>query len=239
MAMSDTKLSGVGLTIAGGREAAQLADADLAAVAAAVAAAVPTAAQIAAAILATPAQKLATDAGGNVTASSVTDKSGYSLATAPPTAVAIRQEIDANSTKLANAVPTAAQNGTAAAAAILAVPANKLTTDGSGNVAANNMLTPAAIDAELTSSHGGGVWGAGTNGAQVYTVTDVTTGAPIPGVMVRVTLDASGFQFIASGLTSPLGQFPFFHNQPSGTTVYIWREKTGCTFSNPDTETIP
>lgn len=40
--------------------------------------------------------------GFNVTASSVMDKSGYSLATPPPAASDIRAEMDANSTKLAN-----------------------------------------------------------------------------------------------------------------------------------------
>lgn len=38
----------------------------------------------------------------SVTASSVTDKTGYSLSTAPPTAAQIRTELDSNSTKLAN-----------------------------------------------------------------------------------------------------------------------------------------
>lgn len=48
------------------------------------------------------------------TAFAVSDKTGFSLATAPPTAVAIRQEMDANSTKLANLDATVSSRATAA-----------------------------------------------------------------------------------------------------------------------------
>ena len=68
----------------------------------------------AAAILATPANKLATDGNGKVT---------YANA-APPTP------------------PTAGENATAAAAAILATPANKLATDGNGKVTYANAAPP-------------------------------------------------------------------------------------------------
>jgi hypothetical protein len=47
--------------------------------------------------------------GFSVTASSVTDKTGYSLSVTPPTAVQIRQEIDSNSTQLAAIVADTAE----------------------------------------------------------------------------------------------------------------------------------
>jgi hypothetical protein len=67
---------------------------------ASVTAAVPTAAAVAALVLATPAQKLVTDASGRVTVGSNADKTGYSMATAPPTAAEVKTALEADGSKL-------------------------------------------------------------------------------------------------------------------------------------------
>jgi hypothetical protein len=85
----------------------------------------PTTTQIAAAILATPANLLATDATGKIAANNL--------------------PADYQQRNIAVTLPTSAPTGyggastTQIAAAILKTPANLLTTDGSGNVAANNL----------------------------------------------------------------------------------------------------
>lgn len=58
-----------------------------------------------------------------VTAGTVSDKTGYSLATAPPTAAAIRTEMDSNSTKLANLDATTSSRSTYAGGAVASVTA--------------------------------------------------------------------------------------------------------------------
>jgi hypothetical protein len=150
--------------------------------------------------------------------------------------------------------PTADAIGTNAAAKVLAAPANKLATNATGQVEASNMRgtngaytgtppTVQQIDAQLSGAHGAGSWqrdaGAGAT-AQTYTVTDAED-LPVEGVSVRVTTDAAGANTIAAGVTDTAGEFTFYHDLPSGTTVYVWRSKAGQTFTppNPDTETIP
>ena len=83
---------------------------------------------------------------------------------------------------------------------------------------------PAAI---IAGSSGSGAT------AKTYTVTDGSS--PISGVYVWITTDLSGTNIIASGYTDDLGEVIFFLD--SGTTYYVWRQKSGYTFSNPDTET--
>ena len=68
-----------------------------------------------------------------------------------------------------------------------------------------------------------------------YLLTDAATGQPIAGVAVRVSTDAAGTVTVAAGTTDANGYVTF--NLDPG-TYYIWRTKTGYTFSNPDTEVI-
>jgi hypothetical protein len=58
-----------------------------------------------------------------VTAATVSDKTGYALATAPPTAAAIRTEMDSNSTKLAYLDATTSSRSTYAGGAVASVTA--------------------------------------------------------------------------------------------------------------------
>jgi cell division septation protein DedD len=140
------------------------------------------------------------------------------LPAAAPTAVQVRQEMDANSTKLANLDATVSSR--LAAASYSAAPST------------------AAIDAALSASHGAGLWGgAGGSGAteSTYTVTNSVDGLPIADVAVWVTTDAPGTNRVASGVTDAFGVVTFWLD--SG-TYYLWREKSGWTFANPDTEVV-
>lgn len=101
-----------------------------------------------------------------------------------------------------------------------------------------------AIDAQLSATHGAGVWGAGVGASsKVYSVT--VDGLPAAGVYCRMTTDTAGLVNIDAGTTDGLGQVTFHHDLPSGTTVYIWPSKDGVTFlfgggGLPyDTEVIP
>jgi len=68
--------------------------------------------------------------------------------------------------------------------------------------------------------------------ANTYTVTDGTN--PIADVKVWVTTDLAGTNTIASGYTNDSGQVTFYLN--AGTTYYLFRDKAGYDFTNPDTE---
>jgi hypothetical protein len=91
--------------------------------------------------LVTPANKLATDASGNVSLAAATQTSiGGAAATAILATPANKLVTDGTgNVSLASATQTSI--GGAAATAILATPANKLVTDGSGSVAASNLVT--------------------------------------------------------------------------------------------------
>jgi len=69
----------------------------------------------------------------------------------------------------------------------------------------------------------------------VYTVTQ-TGGAAVPDADVWATSDIAGTTVLASGRTNSSGQVTFYLD--SGTTVYVWVQKTGYNFTNPDTETV-
>jgi hypothetical protein len=68
-----------------------------------------------------------------------------------------------------------------------------------------------------------------------YTVTNSSTNAPLDGVQVVVTSDSLGETRLASGVTDINGEVVFF--LPAG-TVYIWSQKAGYSFSNPDEEVV-
>jgi hypothetical protein len=79
--------------------------------------------------------------------------------------------------------------------------------------------------------------GAGTT-AVTYTLTSsVAPNPPIADADIWVTTDVAGTNIIASGQTDAAGQVTFYLD--SGSTVYIWRQKSGWDFTNPDTEVVP
>lgn len=70
--------------------------------------------------------------------------------------------------------------------------------------------------------------------SKTYTLTD-DDAQPIPDADIWVTTDEAGSNVIASGKTDQNGQVTFYLD--SG-TVYIWRQKSGWNFDNPDTEAV-
>ena len=75
--------------------------------------------------------------------------------------------------------------------------------------------------------------GAGAT-AKTYTLTDGDE-EPIADVDIWVTTDEAGSDVIASGKTDPYGQVTFYLDPG---TVYLWRQKSGWNFDNPDTEVV-
>lgn len=70
--------------------------------------------------------------------------------------------------------------------------------------------------------------------ATVYTVLDGDED-PIDGASVWVTTDEAGTIIIASGTTNSFGKVTFYLD--SG-TYYVWTQKAGYDFTNPDTEVV-
>ena len=78
---------------------------------------------------------------------------------------------------------------------------------------------------------------AGTGATEfTYNVTDEDSGDPIAQVLVWVTTDndAEG-NLVASGYTDTWGDVVFYLDAG---TYYLWRQKVGYDFENPDTETV-
>jgi hypothetical protein len=239
--------------------------------------AIPTAAENAALVLVTPANKLATDSSGYVTANvsgtvevdgdvtlatsqpnyapakagdamALTSGERTSLATAvwasatrtlssfetlvadiatavwgaaartltafgftvAPTAEEIREEMDSNSTQLA---------------ALLA-----------GQSAQATLANQISILAAIASI--GNVVGLGSGSISwSYTLTESPelTGTPIPDADVWVSSDAAGEVVLAAGKTDSFGVVTFFLDAG---TIYVWRQKLGYDFNNPDIEVV-
>jgi hypothetical protein len=69
----------------------------------------------------------------------------------------------------------------------------------------------------------------------IYTLTSTVDGSPIVDADVWVTADAAGHTVLASGRTNSNGAVTFYLDAG---TVYVWRQKPGWNFINPDMETI-
>jgi len=69
----------------------------------------------------------------------------------------------------------------------------------------------------------------------IYTLTDADTGNPIADADVWITSDLAGTNIIASGKTNQEGKVTFYLDAG---TVYVWRQKSGWDFDNPDVEVI-
>ena len=68
-----------------------------------------------------------------------------------------------------------------------------------------------------------------------YTLTEPDLTTPIPDADVWATTDAPGTTVVASGRTDQYGLITFYLDPG---TIYIWRQKSGYNFTNPDTETV-
>lgn len=73
--------------------------------------------------------------------------------------------------------------------------------------------------------------------AFTYTLTEPPegSGTPITSAAVWLTTDSAGNNVIASGTTDVLGAVLFY---VQAGTYYVWREKAGYQFQNPDSETV-
>jgi hypothetical protein len=89
------------------------------------------------------------------------------------------------------------------------------------------------LDAKVSSVSGGG---AGSGAIEwVYTLTEAGTGAPIVEADVWVTADSAGSVLLASGRTNGSGEVTFYLDAGA---VYVWRQKAGWNFVNPDVELV-
>lgn len=93
--------------------------------------------------------------GFTVTASSVTDKTGYSLATTPPTAAQIRSEIDSNSTQLAAIIANIAALNNVSTSQVLAQVQSALNTyDAPTKAELDSAVSTLATSSELSTVAG-------------------------------------------------------------------------------------
>lgn len=80
-------------------------------------------------------------------------------------------------------------------------------------------------------------FGAAGSGGQAwtYTLTNEIDATPIASASVWVTSDANGINVLASGETDASGQVTFYLDTG---TIYVWRQKLGWAFNNPDIESV-
>jgi len=91
----------------------------------------------------------------------------------------------------------------------------------------DNLDVPVSSRAAETGGAGAITW--------TYTLTRSDTGLPIADADVWVSTDAAGANVVASGRTNQNGVVTF--HLDAG-TVYVWRQKSGFNFVNPDTEEV-
>lgn len=153
--------------------------------------------------------------GFGVTASSVTDKTGYSLASPPPSAADV-------------------------AAAVWSAVTRTLTSVSSGGATVAEIWNALVANHAAAGTMGqklGSFSGAGGSGAIAYTyvVTRQDTGAPLMGVRVEVTTDEAGRNAVAAGTTDAFGKVVF---RLDGGSYFFWRTLAGYSFTNPDQELV-
>ena len=68
-----------------------------------------------------------------------------------------------------------------------------------------------------------------------YTLTSSVDSTPVADADVWVTSDLAGSNVLASGTTDASGEVVFYLDAG---TVYVWAQKSGWNFTNPDTETV-
>jgi len=69
----------------------------------------------------------------------------------------------------------------------------------------------------------------------VYTLTDADTGNPISEADVWITTDEAGNNVIASGKTDAYGKVTFYLDAGE---IFVWRQRSGYDFVNPDVEVV-
>lgn len=86
-------------------------------------------------------------------------------------------------------------------------------------------------------ARGDAAWSTSGSGSTqwTYTLTNSAGGAPISDADVWVTTDLAGLNIVANSRTDAFGVATFFLDPG---TYYIWRQKSGWNFDNPDTETV-
>lgn len=167
-----------------------------------------------------------------------------------PTTAEIRQEMDANSTKLAH---LDANVSTRLAASAYTAPTTPPTaeeidaqlseTHGAGSWegggGTGDAPTVEEIDAALTAAHGAGSWQTGGTGGgtipKEYTVVD-TQGRPVAGALVEVYSEEAMTNLVARDTTDTFG-VARFDLDPG--TYWLKSIKPGSIFQNPDMETVP
>lgn len=82
--------------------------------------------------------------------------------------------------------------------------------------------------ADVSSSGAGAI-------AWDYTLTNSLTGLPIADADVWITSDVGGLNVLASGRTNASGVVSFMLDAG---TIFVWRQKSGWNFTNPDTEVV-
>lgn len=98
-------------------------------------------------------------------------------------------------------------------------------------------MSSADMDTQLSAILAASGGGSGASDWS-YTVTDSSTGNPIAEVTVWITTDAAGSNTIASASTNASGIATMRPDVTTGTQVYVWCNKTGYTFENPQIETV-
>jgi hypothetical protein len=103
--------------------------------------------------------------------------------------------------------------------------------------AAENRAEMDANSTQLAAIATDAATAAGGSGATSwsYTVTDSDTALPIADVEVWLTTDAAGVNVVARQRTNASGVASFMLTAGS---YYVWRYKSGYTFTNPDSETV-
>jgi len=132
------------------------------------------------------------------------------------------------------ALPTASENADAVLDEALA---DHDTEDTLGNVL-NDLVEEESDTYRFTSSAlvQAAQGSPGSGGIEfVYTLTSSVDDAAIVDADVWATSDEDGNVILASGSTDSNGQVTFYLDAG---TVYIWRQKNGWNFTNPDTETV-
>ena len=137
-----------------------------------------------------------------------------------------------------------AAKSAASQSSVNAIPTNPLLTEDVrlnninapiGSIPINPLLTNDTrlnnLDATISSRHTLGV-GAIT---WAYTLTNSSTGHPIADADIWVTTDTDGMNIIASGRTNQVGVVTFYLDAG---TIYVWRQKSGYNFMNPDVEVV-
>lgn len=113
---------------------------------------------------------------------------------------------------------------------------------GGGGTGATAAEVAAAVWA-YTSGNGRTLtaFGAGTLTEFTYTVTNSVDSQPLAGVTVRISTDSVGVNTAWVGTTDAFGVARDAYGQKArlaAGTYYFWRNLSGYSFSDPDTETV-